>query len=131
MNAVAFWVSISIMVWLIFVIIIFAATQRRYLGGMQRNIECVADVLVLIASSERLLHTVQEKGVDAIVKDDAMLTRMCWHRDTDGTMRWRIELVEERVGQAQPRSLSTAYAPVPRNDEALSSNAPSAEVSQP
>ena len=119
MNAVAFWVSIGIMIWLIVVITIFAATQRRYLGGMQRNIECVADVLVLVAGSERLLQVIQEEGVDAMVKDDDILTRLGWFRDPDGTMRWRIELVEGQEEQTRPISLDTAYAPVPRGEDDL------------
>ncbi|KAJ4333904.1 hypothetical protein N0V87_007274 [Didymella glomerata] len=128
MNVVAFWVSVGIMIWLIVTILIFAAMQRRYLGGMQRNIECVADVLVIVAGSERLLQVIQEKGVDKIVEDDVILTRLGWFRDPDGTMRWRIELVEEREGQGRSSLLSTAYAPVPRDDEVSGSIVPSTEV---
>jgi hypothetical protein len=128
MNVVAFWVSVGIMIWLIVAILIFAAMQRRYLGGMQRNIECVADVLVIVAGSERLLQVIQEKGVDKIVEDDVILTRLGWFRDPDGTMRWRIELVEEREGQGRSSLLSTAYAPVPRDDEVSGSIVPSTEV---
>lgn len=116
MNAVAFWVSISIMIWLIVAITSFAAMQRRYLGGMQRNIECIADVLVLVAGSERLLRFVQEKGIDAIIEDDDTLTRLDWFKDLDGTMRWRIELAEDQQ-RTQPVSLGVAYAPVPTDDD--------------
>ena len=77
-----------------------------------RNIECVADVLVLIAGSERLLEVIREKGFDTIVKEDKMLTRMGWFRDADGTMRWRIDLVEEKQVKVQPIRLGSGYAPV-------------------
>ncbi|KAF3037636.1 hypothetical protein E8E12_004832 [Didymella heteroderae] len=130
MNATAFWVSLSIMIWLIVAITVFAAMQRRYLGGMQRNVECIADVLVLVAGSERLLDVIREQGIDSIVTDDRILTRLGWFRDLDGTMRWRIDLVDEREGQARPISLSTAYAPVPRDDEESGSIVPSATGSR-
>jgi hypothetical protein len=85
---------------------------------MMRNIECIADVLVLIAGSERLLEVIREKGFDAIVKEDKILTRMGWFRDVDGTMRWRIDLVEEKQVQMQPIRLGPGYAPVTdRNGE--------------
>lgn len=119
MNAVAFWVSVGIMAWLITAIAVFAAMQRWYLGGMQRNIECIMDSLVLVAGSEHLLQVIQEQGIDAIVKDNRILTRLGWFRDPDGTMRWRIDLVEGQESQARPSSLSTAYVPVPRDDEDL------------
>jgi hypothetical protein len=68
--------------------------QRRHLGGMTRNMECIADVLVLIADSEQLFAVIKEKGTDTIMKEDKIYTRLGWFRDHDGTMRWRIEIVE-------------------------------------
>ena len=82
-----------------------------------RNIECIADVLVLIAGSERLLEVIREKGFDAIVKEDKMLTRMGWFRDADGTMRWRIDLVEESQVKVQPIRLGPGYTPVMDDNE--------------
>jgi hypothetical protein len=112
MNLVAFWIATSILIWLIITIILLGSVQRKYYGGMMRNIECVADVLVLIAGSERLLEVIREKGFDTIVKEDKMLTRMGWFRDADGTMRWRIDLVEEKQVKVQPIRLGPGYAPI-------------------
>ncbi|KAI4641480.1 uncharacterized protein J4E79_011687 [Alternaria viburni] len=117
MNLVAFWIATSILIWLIITIIILGSVQRKYYGGMMRNIECIADVLVLIAGSERLLEVIREKGFDAIVKEDKMLTRMGWFRDVDGTMRWRIDLVEEKQVQTQPIRLGPGYVPVTNDNE--------------
>ncbi|KAI4605840.1 hypothetical protein J4E80_010373 [Alternaria sp. BMP 0032] len=117
MNLVAFWIATSILIWLIITIIILGSVQRKYYGGMMRNIECIADVLVLIAGSERLLEVIREKGFDAIVKEDKMLTRMGWFRDVDGTMRWRIDLVEEKQAQMQPIRLGPGYVPVTNGNE--------------
>jgi len=117
MNLVAFWIATSILIWLIITIVILGSVQRRYYGGMMRNIECIADVLVLIAGSERLLEVIREKGFDTIVKEDKMLTRMGWSRDVDGTMRWRIDLVEEKQAQMQPIRLGPGYVPVTNGNE--------------
>jgi hypothetical protein len=117
MNYVAFWIATSILIWLIITIIILASVQRKYYGGMMRNIECIADMLVLIAGSERLLEVIREKGFDAIVKEDKILTRMGWFRDSDGTMRWRIDLVEEDQVQMQPIRLGDGDTPVSDGNE--------------
>jgi hypothetical protein len=114
-NHVAFWIATSILIWLIIVIIIFASVQRKYYGGMMRNVECIADVLVLIAGSERLLAVVKEKGIDTILKENKILTRLGWFRDHDGMMRWRIELVENEQ-QMQLIPLGSSYAPVAEDE---------------
>jgi hypothetical protein len=116
-NPVAFWIAASIMIWLIITIIILASVQRKYYGGMMRNVECIADMLVLIPGSERLLAVIREKSVDAILKEDKILTRLGWFRDADGTMRWRLELVEEEQVHIQPIRLGPGYMPVPESSE--------------
>jgi hypothetical protein len=114
-NPVALWICISILAWLIITIIILAAVQRRQYGGMMRNIECIADVLVLIAGSERLLAVVEEKGIDTILEEDNIFTRLGWFRDSDGMPRWRIELVKDTQTQAQPIRLGAGYERVPES----------------
>jgi hypothetical protein len=96
MNLVAFAISTSILAWLAITTIVFMAMQSRYLGGMQRNVECIADVLVVIAGSERLLAVVKEEGIDTVIEEDMILTRLGWFKDPNGSMRWRIELIEHK-----------------------------------
>jgi hypothetical protein len=117
MNTVAFWIATSILIWLLITIAIFASVQRRYYGGMMRNVECIADILVLIAGSERLLTAIRENGIDTIMKEDRLLTRLGWFRDTDGTMRWRIDVVDDEQVQMQPIRLGTEYAAIPDGNE--------------
>jgi hypothetical protein len=116
-NPVAFWISTSILVWIVIVIIILASVQRKYYGGMMRNVECIADTVVLIAGSERLLTVINEKGIDTIMEEDNILSRLGWFRDPDGTMRWRIELVDSEQEKAQPIRLGPAYTPIPVSNE--------------
>jgi hypothetical protein len=113
MNPVAFWLAASILVWLIITTIILASVQRKYYGGMMRNVECIADRLVLIAGSERLLAVIREKGINTILKEDKILTRLGWFRDEDGMMRWRVELVEGEQVKIRPIRLGPQYTPVP------------------
>lgn len=72
----------------------FIAMQQRYLGGLIQDMECIADVLVLIAGSNRLLALVREKGMDAIMKEDKIHTRLGWFEDSEGKKRWGIEVAE-------------------------------------
>jgi hypothetical protein len=123
-NLVAFWIATGILIWLIIVIIVFASVQRKYYGGMMRNVECIADVLVLIAGSERLLAVIKEKGIDTILRDNNILTRLGWFRDPDGTMRWRIELVENERVQMQLISLGSSYALGPDDEDVQEGSAP-------
>jgi hypothetical protein len=123
-NLVAFWIATGILIWLIIVIIVFASVQRKYYGGMMRNVECIADVLVLIAGSERLLAVIKEKGIDTILRDNNILTRLGWFRDPDGTMRWRIELVENERVQTRLISLGSSYALGPGDEDVQEGSAP-------
>ncbi|KAF2189585.1 hypothetical protein K469DRAFT_747636 [Zopfia rhizophila CBS 207.26] len=94
MSALATWLSFGILIFLIITTIVIAVTQRTYLKPMIRNMECIADVLVLIAGSERLLEAVRERGVDRLMKDD-ILTKLGWFVGSDGRVRWGIEIVED------------------------------------
>ncbi|KAH6616889.1 hypothetical protein C7974DRAFT_319174 [Boeremia exigua] len=117
-NSVAFWIATSILIWLIVTITIFAAVQRRYYSGMMRNVECIADVLALIAGSDQLLAAVTEQGVDTMLTQNKILTRLGWFRDPDGTMRWRIEVVHGEEGmRLRPIPLGASYTPVARDDD--------------
>jgi hypothetical protein len=95
-NITAFWIAIGILIWVITAIAILAAVQRQHYSGMMRNVECIADVLVLIAGSEQLLAAVTEQGLDSILKEDKTFTELGWFSDPDGTRRWRIEVVHSR-----------------------------------
>ncbi|CAI6338340.1 unnamed protein product [Periconia digitata] len=94
MNRIAFYVCIAILSWLSATALAIMVRQRSYFNNLRRDIECVADVLVLVAGSERLLALVRDKGVDGL-KGQNVSTRLGWFRDVDGRMRWGIEVVED------------------------------------
>lgn len=131
MNTIAFWISASILTQLAITIVVFLSVKHRHYSGMMRNVECIADLLVLIAGSERLLAAIQEKGIDTIIEEDRIFTRLGWFRDPDGTMRWRIELVDDVQAQAQPIRLSAKYTPVSGDDEDGTDNPASSSTTPP
>lgn len=94
MNAVAVWLSLSLLMWLTITAMVVAALQRWYFGDLRRNVQSIADVMVLIAGSDRLLSLVQEIGVEELMKSDVK-TRLGWFLGSDGRLRWGIEVAED------------------------------------
>ncbi|KAJ5552258.1 hypothetical protein N7494_001636 [Penicillium frequentans] len=100
MNAVAVWLSIGIMGWLILTTIVVAILHRRYFGSLVRNVECLGDVLVLISGSANFLQVVREIESGKLLAGDyeGLRTRLGWFVDEDGGLRWGIEM-EESYGE--------------------------------
>lgn len=94
MNTVAVWLSLSLLIWLTITMLVVAALQRWYFGDLRRNVESIADVMVLIAGSDRLLSLVREMGVEGLMKSDVK-TRLGWFLGSDGRLRWGIEVVKD------------------------------------
>ncbi|KAH7119731.1 hypothetical protein B0J11DRAFT_68808 [Dendryphion nanum] len=92
MNAVATYISVAILIWLIGTSLVVAVLQRRYTRYMIRNVESIADILVLIAGSENFLRLVQERGV-SLKRDRNIMTRLGWFKGRDGEVRWGVEVV--------------------------------------
>ncbi|PVH96556.1 hypothetical protein DM02DRAFT_115979 [Periconia macrospinosa] len=95
MNPVATYLAVAIITWLIATTAVVAALQRRYTSTMLRNVELIADVLVLIAGSENFLDLVQERG-PALKKDGNVKTQLGWFKGRDGEVRWGVEVVGGR-----------------------------------
>lgn len=96
MNAVAVWLSVGIMAWLILTTIVIATFQKRYFGRLVRNVECLGDVLVLIAGSTNLLQVVREIQAGQLAPEEYehLQTRLGWFVDVDGALRWGVEMEE-------------------------------------
>ncbi|OAG04039.1 uncharacterized protein CC84DRAFT_1149876 [Paraphaeosphaeria sporulosa] len=95
MNSVATYLSAGLIIWLIATTAIVTLLQRRYTGFMLRNVELIADVLMLVAGSENFLSLVQERGLD-LKRDTEVKTMLGWFKDRDGEVRWGIEVVGGR-----------------------------------
>ncbi|KAJ4294300.1 hypothetical protein N0V90_007990 [Kalmusia sp. IMI 367209] len=94
MNENAVWLCIGLLIWLAITTLIVTALQRWFFGDLRRGVESIADVLVLVAGSERLLAAVERYGVEGLMKSN-IKTRLGWFRTDDGRMRWGIEIVED------------------------------------
>jgi len=84
---------------------------------MMRDVECIADVLVLIAGSDRLIAAIKDRDANTMLKDSRIRTRLGWFRDSDGTMRWRIDLLDDEDIQRRPIRLGKEYLPVSGGNE--------------
>jgi hypothetical protein len=95
MNVVATYLSTAILIWLIFTTFIVICVQRQYTRFMNRDVQLIADMLVLIAGSDNLLDLVEEKGVE-LKRNNDIKTMLGWFRDRDGQVRWGVEVVGGR-----------------------------------
>jgi hypothetical protein len=95
MNAIATYLSTTILIWLIFTTFIVICVQRRYTRFMNRDVQLIADMLVLIAGSDNLLDLVEEKGVE-FKRNKEIKTMLGWFKDRDGQVRWGVEVVGGR-----------------------------------
>lgn len=95
MNPVATYLAIGIIIWLISTATIVAFLQRKYTSKMLRNVELIADVVVLIAGSDNFLELVRERGV-SLKKDKSTMTKLGWFKGRDGEVRWGVEVVGGR-----------------------------------
>jgi hypothetical protein len=94
MDRNAFWLCVAILIWLIITVMVVAAFHKWTFGVLNHNVESIADTLVLVAGSERLLTAVREKGVHGLIGTNVK-TRLGWFRGEDGRMRRGIEIVED------------------------------------
>ncbi|KAF2146972.1 uncharacterized protein K452DRAFT_337305 [Aplosporella prunicola CBS 121167] len=75
-----------------------AAVERKHFKRLHRDIECVADVLILVAGSDKLLQMIRERGVSGLKDDDrGLMAGLDWFKGSDGQMRWGVEIVEPEV----------------------------------
>ena len=95
MNETATWLSLAIIFLLIVILIILIVSLQVVYPStsMQRRVECLADVLFMVAGSDDFLQLVHERGVEGLKKND-VITRLGWFRDRRGIVRWGIEIVD-------------------------------------
>ena len=101
MNAVAVWLSVSILAWLITATVIVTVFHRQYLRRLIRNVECLGDMLVLTAGSENLVQLIREMQAGNLTESEKshLCTRLGWFQDGDGKARWGVEVSEGYKGQ--------------------------------
>jgi hypothetical protein len=98
LNETATWLSLTIIFLLIIILVVLiVALQIVYPSTlMQHHVECLADVLLMVAGSDQFVSFVHENGI-AGVRDSSVKTRLGWFRDKRGVVRWGIELADGDV----------------------------------
>jgi hypothetical protein len=95
MNKEATWLSMTIlfllMIILVILLIVFQVVYPP--TSMLRHMECLADVLAMVAGSDELVRLVDEIGVKGMQKA-GIKARLGWFRDKRGTVRWCIDVVD-------------------------------------
>lgn len=95
MNPVATYLSASLLIWLIGTTAVMTSLQRRYTSSMIRDVQLIADVLVLVAGSEKFLALVHDKGI-SLKRNEDVKTMLGWFKGADGEVRWGVEVVGGR-----------------------------------
>jgi hypothetical protein len=91
MNETATWLSLAIIFLLTAIIAVVIVTlQIAYpISSMQHPVECLADTLMIVASSDEFVDLVHERDFEK----SNVQTRLGWFRDRRGVDRWGIEVV--------------------------------------
>jgi hypothetical protein len=96
MNKVATWLSLTIVFLLMIILIVLIVSLQIVYPrtSMLRQVECLADVLAMVAGSDKLIRLINEVGVEGMEKI-GVETRLGWFRDKRGNVRWGVEIVEQ------------------------------------
>ncbi|KAI2467832.1 hypothetical protein F4781DRAFT_298912 [Annulohypoxylon bovei var. microspora] len=111
MSKPAAWICMVILGYLIVACVILTIASRRYTKTLLRKIDSIADVIVLMAGSEKLLKEAREKSTAQLKSDRVTKARLGWFTGADGTQRWGIELVGD-----EDRDEKRALGDAPRYD---------------
>jgi hypothetical protein len=95
MVASATWLSLAIIFILVVILSICIVTLKIVYPDniMRNNIECIADVLVLIEGSEALLQCAERHDTNMLT-DNGLRTRLGWFKDREGVVRYGVEIVD-------------------------------------
>jgi hypothetical protein len=105
MNETATWLSLSIIFLLIIILVVLIVSLQVVYPStsMQHHVECLADVLLMVAGSDELVELVHERGIHSLEKSGVEM-RLGWFKDKRGAVRWGIEVANgdvEWVGAPQ------------------------------
>ncbi|KAF2016569.1 hypothetical protein BU24DRAFT_205296 [Aaosphaeria arxii CBS 175.79] len=98
MSAFAVWTCIAILAWLIVTSILILVYKHRYFSPLLRGVDTLADVAIMLASSDRFLSLAQQKGASGLRADKTFRTRLGWFRSKDARhddIHWGIELADD------------------------------------
>ena len=91
----ATWICLSILFILIIILAILMISLRLFYPPtkLHQNVECLADVLAMIAGSDELLDLVGRQSITDLKRTNDIETSLGWFTDRRGTIRWGVEVV--------------------------------------
>ena len=91
----ATWICLSILFILIIILAILMISLRLFYPPtkLHQNVECLADVLAMIAGSDELLDLVGRQSITDLKRTNDIETSLGWFTDRRGTVRWGVEVV--------------------------------------
>ncbi|RWA07716.1 hypothetical protein EKO27_g7380 [Xylaria grammica] len=87
----AIWVCLVILAYLLPTCVAIAIASREYNKLLPKNINSIADVVVLVAGSERLLSLARENSTEDSKHNPISTATLGWFRDDCGELRLGIE----------------------------------------
>jgi hypothetical protein len=92
MDSIAVGLSLGILLGLVGTLVVLAVVQRKYWRNLITSAECLADVLALVARSDRFLDFVQNLGPNGLKRLPHLMTTLELFVDDNGEKRWRVQL---------------------------------------
>lgn len=122
MSRVAAAIALAVLLWLLVTTVALTYRSRDYKARLRWRVETIADVLVMVAGSERLIKLLNEKGLRGAKYDPAAREVLREFTTDGGTVRWGIELTAGDSKKEATEGTSTTGPPVSIPDSPLLDN---------
>lgn len=97
MSRVAAAIALAVLLWLLVSSLALAWRSRTYKARLRWRVETIADVLLMVAGSERLLAMLKEKGLERMKVEPDATAMLADFTMKDGSVRWGIELANGEI----------------------------------
>ena len=98
MHETATWLSLGIIFVLVLILVVLTVSLQIVYPkhAMQHRVECLADVLAMVAGNDELVRMGKEMGVEGVRKS-RVKTKLGWFKDGRGVVRWGVEIDDGSV----------------------------------
>ncbi|KAK5047110.1 hypothetical protein LTR84_007053 [Exophiala bonariae] len=114
MSRVAAAIALAILLWLLVTTVALTYRSQNYKARLRWRIETIADVIMMVSGSERLIELVKDKGSRGAKYDSDAREILGEFVTKAGTKRWGVELVANEAEEAQSRRTSVTGAIIGR-----------------
>lgn len=93
MSAIAVWLSLVVLMWLVVTTALIANMKHRYFSPLRRKFETVSDILLMLVDSEKYLDFTRQAETDLDGAKVAARMKLGWFASKSGEMKWGVEMV--------------------------------------